>query len=46
VQGNVAERVHRIMEERKHAYDFADVTIDSTNTPAAEIVDQIMRRMQ
>lgn len=30
MQGNVEERVHRLMEQRKHAYDFADIKIETS----------------
>ncbi|TVY06755.1 shikimate kinase [Paenibacillus cremeus] len=45
VQGNVAERVHKIMAERKHAYDFADLMIDTTGLPVQAIVEQIEARL-
>ncbi|CAG7622351.1 Shikimate kinase 2 [Paenibacillus allorhizosphaerae] len=45
LQGNAAERVRRILEERKHAYDFADFTIDTTDKPVEVIVDLIVSRL-
>jgi shikimate kinase len=43
VQGNVAERVQAIMEQRKHAYDFADIKIDTTDVSVEQIVDRILQ---
>ncbi|BBH19599.1 shikimate kinase [Paenibacillus baekrokdamisoli] len=41
LQGNVQERVYKLLEDRKHAYDFAHLTIDTTNLTTNEVVDQI-----
>lgn len=43
VQGNVRDRVLAIMEQRKHAYDFADVSIDTTDIPVDQIVERILQ---
>lgn len=45
VQGNVAERVRHLMETRRHAYDFADLKIDTTGVRVEEIVERIVARM-
>lgn len=42
VQGNVEERVHTLLETRKHAYDFADKKIDTSRVSVQEIVDIIV----
>jgi len=42
VQGNVAERVHTLLENRKHAYDFADMKIDTSALSVEQIVDLII----
>ena len=39
LQGNIEERVAKIMQERKHAYDFADLIIDTSHLT----VDQVAR---
>ncbi|WP_207802233.1 shikimate kinase [Paenibacillus xerothermodurans] len=41
VQGNVEEKVKALMQRRKHAYDFADLTIDTTGLTVKEIVDRV-----
>lgn len=38
LQGNVEERVHTLMAERKDAYQFADMTIDTTDVSVEDIV--------
>jgi shikimate kinase len=40
VQGNVEQKVKALMESRKHAYDFADITIDTTDLSVEQIVDK------
>ncbi|ULL17463.1 shikimate kinase [Paenibacillus sp. H1-7] len=42
VQGNVEERVHTLLEVRKHAYDFADLKIDTSALTLEEIADKII----
>lgn len=48
LQGDVAANVHRIMEQRKHAYDFAHLVLDTTalsvNETAALIIEQLHSR--
>lgn len=46
LQGNPAEFVPVLLEKRKGAYDFADVTIDTDELGAAEIAEQIVRHAQ
>ncbi|TDF96560.1 shikimate kinase [Paenibacillus piri] len=41
VQGNVEEKVTALMESRKHAYDFADLKIDTSELSIEAIVDRI-----
>ncbi|WP_312886563.1 shikimate kinase [Paenibacillus foliorum] len=41
VQGNVEEKVTALMESRKHAYDFADLAIDTSELSVTEIVERI-----
>jgi len=43
--GGVAEQVRRLLAERKGAYDFAPIQIDTTNKPVSEIVAEILRHM-
>ncbi|MNW28350.1 Shikimate kinase [compost metagenome] len=40
--GNVEEKVRRMMEERKDAYRFAHVTIDTEGRSAAEVASDIL----
>lgn len=40
--GNIEERVRKIMEERKDAYSFADVTIDTSDLSPEEVVRHIL----
>lgn len=42
VQGDVEERVHKLLETRRNAYDFADLIIDTTGVSVEEIVEQIV----
>ncbi|SEB43623.1 shikimate kinase [Paenibacillus sp. GP183] len=43
LQGNLQERVNTLLEERKHAYEFAHVTIDTTHLNTDQIVDLILQ---
>lgn len=43
LQGNLEERVHTLMEQRKHAYDFAHTSIDTTELNEDQIVDRIIQ---
>ncbi|MDF2964562.1 MAG: shikimate kinase [Paenibacillus sp.] len=45
VQGNVEEKVTALLESRKHAYDFADLTIDTSVLSVEEIVDKIVEAL-
>jgi shikimate kinase len=42
LEGNAVERVNLLLEQRKHAYDFAHLTIDTTDMSAEEVVDAIL----
>ncbi|MEV5024934.1 shikimate kinase [Paenibacillus sp. LPE1-1-1.1] len=42
LQGDAEERVNLLLEQRKHAYDFAHLTIDTTNMSAEEVVATIL----
>ena len=46
LQGDLQERVHTLLEQRKHAYDFAQAEIDTTNLTTEQIVNQIMQLMK
>ena len=46
VQGDVAERVHALLEARKHAYDFADRKIDTSKLSVQEIAEMITADLQ
>ncbi|RAP78078.1 shikimate kinase [Paenibacillus montanisoli] len=41
LQGEVRERVYKLLEDRKHAYDFAHLTIDTSNLSVGQVVEQI-----
>jgi shikimate kinase len=42
LQGDLRERVYKLLEERKHAYDFAHCTVDTTRLGVDEVVERIM----
>ncbi|MBD2871502.1 shikimate kinase [Paenibacillus arenilitoris] len=42
LQGDAAERVHTLLEQRKHAYDFAHFTVDTTGLTAEQVASAIM----
>jgi shikimate kinase len=42
--GDKEERVLRLLEERKDAYDFAHFTVDTSESNVRETVDRIMER--
>ncbi|WP_138751731.1 shikimate kinase [Paenibacillus sinopodophylli] len=44
LQGDAEERVHLLLEQRKHAYDFAHLSIDTTSMTAEEVVAAIMEQ--
>lgn len=41
LQGDVSGRVHKLLEERKHAYDFAHCTIDTDNMTPSQVADAV-----
>ncbi|MVQ37038.1 shikimate kinase [Paenibacillus anseongensis] len=44
LQGNLEERVHTLLEQRKSAYDFAHAMIDTTELTTDQIVDLIIQQ--
>ncbi|OCT17219.1 shikimate kinase [Paenibacillus pectinilyticus] len=44
LQGNLEERVHTLMDQRKHAYDFAHISIDTTELTEDQIADRIIQQ--
>lgn len=40
--GGARERVEALLQERRHAYDFAHVTIDTSGKSAEEVSDEIL----
>ncbi|MMZ66472.1 Shikimate kinase 1 [compost metagenome] len=40
--GGAKARIAALLEERKHAYDFADVTINTTGKSAGEVSAEIL----
>jgi len=44
LQGNLEDRVYTLLEQRKHAYDFAHTMIDTTNLTTEQIVEEILIR--
>jgi shikimate kinase len=42
LQGDLQERVYALLEQRKHAYDFAHATIDTSDLTTEQIVKQIV----
>ncbi|MGI6188049.1 shikimate kinase [Brevibacillus sp. MCWH] len=45
IAGDVAQRVRRLLDERKGAYDFAPIQIDTTGKDVSDIVAEIRGRM-
>jgi shikimate kinase len=45
IAGDVAQRVRRLLDERKGAYDFAPIQIDTTGKDVSDIVGEIRGRM-
>ncbi|WP_159887642.1 shikimate kinase [Paenibacillus puerhi] len=43
LQGDLEERVRTIMESRKHAYDFADLYVETDGRSVEDIADEICR---
>lgn len=46
LQGDVAERVHTLLKTRANAYDFAHLTIDTSNQSISQIVNDIAKAWQ
>jgi shikimate kinase len=44
LEGDLEERVYTLLEQRKHAYEFANVKIDTTDLSTEQIVDEILKR--
>lgn len=42
VQGDVKEKVHQLMQQRKAAYDFAPLQVDTSNKSIDEIIQFIL----
>lgn len=42
LKGNLEQQVSSLLEQRKHAYDFADMIIDTSNKPVSYIADRIL----
>ncbi|MCI3921485.1 shikimate kinase [Paenibacillus sp. TRM 82003] len=40
--GDQEERVHRLLQERKHAYDFAHLSVDTSEHNVRETVERIL----
>lgn len=46
LQGNAEEKVRLLLEQRKDAYHFAHVTVDTTDLTAEEVVSVIMEQWE
>lgn len=46
LQGDVRARVTELLEQRKHAYDFADLKLDTTRLSVTEVTDRIIDAWQ
>lgn len=46
LQGDLEEKVHNIMEQRKHAYDFAHTVIDTSELTTEEIANLIIDQIR
>lgn len=46
LQGDLAERVHTMMEQRRGVYDFAPLIIDTEQCSSEEIAAQIMKLIE
>lgn len=44
LEGNVEEKVSKLLEERRHAYDFAHHRIDTTGITVREVAERIIRQ--
>lgn len=45
LKGNVRGKVHQLLSERKNAYDFAHIQIDTSFSSIDDIVEQIIKHM-
>lgn len=45
LEGDVRQRVARLLRERRGLYDFAHFRVDTTGLTVVEVVDQICRRL-
>lgn len=43
LQGDIHDRVHTLLKKREGAYDFAHLSLDTTNLSLGEVVDAILR---
>lgn len=43
LQGDLHDRVHTLLEQRKGLYDFAHLSVDTTELTVEEVVDQILK---
>lgn len=43
LQGDLHTRVHTLLEQRKGIYDFAHLSVDTTELTVDEVVDQILK---
>lgn len=46
LQGDLDARINQLLQARKSAYDFADLTIDTTGLTPGQIVDRIADRLR
>lgn len=46
LQGDLEQRVRSLMAARAHAYDFADLRLETSGVPVADIVDQMISKLQ
>lgn len=42
--GDLEKRIDHLLAERRHAYDFADVTVDTSHRTPGEVVEVIMNK--
>ncbi|MFS0727720.1 shikimate kinase [Paenibacillus sp. 1P07SE] len=46
LQGDVRQRVNELLERRKHAYDFADLKLDTSRLGVADVAERIIDAWQ
>ncbi|RXZ77060.1 shikimate kinase [Paenibacillaceae bacterium] len=46
LQGDLEQRVHHLLNERRHVYDFAHVMIDTTHYNTSEVAEQIIGHLK